>query len=147
MARTGRQSFTTFDVTPYGVPNLRLRPPASLGTPEKRVFQDLINRVPVGQFRESDLPLICRWCELTIMAEKAAAELATGGMVTADGKLSVWFTIHQQATKSLSGLALRLRLGPQSRAGKAPKTLPGVKSYYDSMPLLEGKTNGDVKQE
>ena len=35
-------------------------------------------------------------------------------MVTADGKLSPWFTIHASATKTLNGLALRLRLGPQS---------------------------------
>ena len=50
------------------------------------------------------------------MAEQAAGELQAGGMVTADGRVSPWFTIHQQATKSLTGLALRLRLGPQSRA-------------------------------
>ena len=49
------------------------------------------------------------------MAEQAAGELQAGGMVTADGRVSPWFTIHQQATKSLTGLALRLRLGPQSR--------------------------------
>jgi hypothetical protein len=59
-------------------------------------------------------------------------------MVTADGRVSPWFVIHQQATKSLSGLALRLRLGPQSRALKAPKRKAGPLSYYDVMELERG---------
>jgi hypothetical protein len=58
------------------------------------------------------------------MAETAAGEMAVSGMVTADGKPSPWVSIYMQATKALSGLALRLWLGPQSRASKAPKTKP-----------------------
>jgi hypothetical protein len=42
---------------------------------------------------KSDLPLICRWAEITVMAEQAAGELAAQGMVTADGKVSPWFAI------------------------------------------------------
>lgn len=79
------------------------------------------------------------------MAEQAAGELQAQGMVTADGKVSPWFTIHQQATKTLNALALRLRLGPQSRVNKAPKTRAGMVSYYERM-MLEGElddtTNG-----
>jgi phage terminase small subunit len=98
---------------------------------------DLICRVPAGQFRESDLSLLCRWAELTVMAEQAAGELAAQGMV-ADGKISPWFTVHQQATRGLALLALRLRLSPQARADKAPKTLPSAVSYYERM-TLEGQ--------
>jgi hypothetical protein len=61
-----------------------------------------------------------------------------GGMVTADGKLSPWFTIHASATKTLNGLALRLRLGPQSRASKQSKKEPAPMSYYDRMRMEPG---------
>ena len=137
MAGTGRKPFETTDVVPFGAGNERLRPPPSLREPEKQAFLDLVTTTDPKQFRPSDLPLLCRWAELTVMAEKAAGELQAGGTVTADGRVSPWFAIHQQATKSLTGLALRLRLGPQSRTPKAPKTKPAAVSYYDRM-TLEG---------
>ena len=56
-------------------------------------------------------------------------------MVTADGRVSPWFTIHHQATKSLTGLALRLQLGTQSRTPRAPKTQAATISYYERMTL------------
>jgi len=79
------------------------------------------------------------------MAEQAAGELAASGMVTADGKVSPWFTIHQQATKALSNLALRLRLGPQSRALKAPKRRAQPLSYFEIMEL-EGGTSEEKRE-
>jgi phage terminase small subunit len=144
VAETGRKPFATYDLTPFGFPDERLRPPASLGELEKRAFLDLIARVPAGQFRESDLSLVCRWCELTVVAERAGAELSAGNLVTDDGKVSPWVNIHEKAVKGLTSLALRLRLGPQSRADKAPKTLPTASmSYYDRMSFEEGKRDGD----
>jgi hypothetical protein len=134
MARTGRKPFESVEVVPYGY-DRRLRPPDSLGEPEKRAFLDLVLSVPTSQFRACDLGLLCRYAELVVMAEQAAGELAAQGMVTADGKVSAWFTIHAQATKGLSALALRLRLGPQQRSRKAPKTAPGTVSYYDRQEL------------
>jgi hypothetical protein len=98
---------------------------------------------PISQFQPADLPLLCRWAELTIMAERAAGELATGGMVTADGRVSPWFAIHERATKGLTALALRLRLGPQSRAKKAPKSKAGPVSYYERM-TLEGERGEEL---
>jgi hypothetical protein len=146
MPHTGRQSYATIDVTPFG-PEGRPRPPKSLGELEKRAFLDLISKVPAGQFRASDISLICRWAEVTVMAEQAAGELAAGGMVTADGKVSPWFAIHERCTKSLVALALRLRLSPQARADKAPKTLPGPVSYYDLKQLEDGPDGGEAEAE
>ena len=84
MAGTGRKPFETTDVVPFGAGNERLRPPPSLGKPEKQAFLDLVTTTDPKQFRPSDLPLLCRWAELTVMAEQAAGELQAGGMVTAD---------------------------------------------------------------
>jgi phage terminase small subunit len=101
----------------------------------------LVCSVPAGQFKESDLSLLCRWAEATVQAEVAASELQASGLVTADGRVSPWFAIHQQATKSLTMLALRLRLGPQSRAPRAPKRQAASMSYYERMELEA--TRGD----
>jgi hypothetical protein len=139
---TGRKPHETLDIVPYGSDRRRLRPPDNLSEPERRAFADLVLSCPISQFQVADLPLICRYAELTVMAETAARELVAGGMVTADGRVSPWFAIHERATKGLTALALRLRLGPQSRAKKAPKTRPGPVSYYDRM-TLEGERGED----
>jgi hypothetical protein len=68
--------------------------------------------------------------------------MTTHGKVTPDGRPSPWLSVYMQATKQLNGLALRLRLGPQSRASKAPKTLPRELSYYDEMAETEGEDDG-----
>ena len=143
MTGTGRKPYEVTDVAPFGLSNQRLRTPPSLGGPEKRAFLDLVCSVPAGQFRESDLSLLCRWAEATVQAEVAASELQASGMVTADGRVSPWFTIHQHATKSLTMLALRLRLGPQSRAQRAPKTQAANVSFYERM-TLEASREADT---
>ena len=116
MAGTGRKPFETTYVVPFGAGNQRLRPPSSLAGAREAGFPRSRDDDLPQQFRPSDLPLLCRWSELTVMAEQAAGELQAGGMVTADGRVSPWVHDHGEATKSLTGLALRLRLGPQSRA-------------------------------
>jgi phage terminase small subunit len=143
MGGTGRKPFVTMDVTPFGLPDERLRPPDSLGPLERRVFLDLVAQCPASQFQKSDLSLLCRWAEWTVVAEQAAGEYRAGGLLTDDGRPSPWLAIHERATKNLIALALRLRLGPQSRADKAPKTLPSAElSYYERM-ALEDDDDGD----
>ena len=107
----GRRAFTTTDVHSWELGNQRLRPSESLGPHERQAFLALIASCPLAQFVEADLPLLSRWCELEAMAQHAAAELRKG-MVTSDGKISPWVSIHQMATKGQALLALRLRLGP-----------------------------------
>jgi phage terminase small subunit len=141
----GRRSFITTDVLPSW--ERRLSPPACLGERERLAFVDLIASTPLGQFEASDLPLICRWCEASVMAERAAKELRDGGMVvhTKEGqKPSPWFTIHQAACKTLKDLALRLKLSPQSRHHKAPKSLPSGLSAYERLAMLD---EGDDDEE
>jgi len=97
----------------------------------------LVCSCPLGQFQASDNFLLCRYAELTVMAEEAAGELRAGGLVI-NGKPSAWWTIYCDATKELRALALRLWLGPQSRASKAPKTMPvRTMSVYEMMALEE----------
>jgi hypothetical protein len=142
MAKTGRPPYETSDVVRFGVDQRRLSPPASLGDAERRAFVDLVTNCPAGQFHPSDLPLLCRWAELVVMAETAAKAMANLGMLKPDGKPSGHFAIHREATRALNALALRLRLGPQSRAQKAPRRTVSPASYYEKMQLLEGASDG-----
>ena len=147
MPKTGRQPYETTDVVPFGVGIRRLRPPASLSEPQKAAFLDLVTACPATQFEPSDIALLVRWCELCVMAESANVELQASGMLAPDGKPSPWFRIHLESTKALSNLALRLRLGPQSRAPKAPKRKAGPLSYFDIMELDRGANEGEGEPE
>jgi hypothetical protein len=69
------------------------------------------------------------------MAERAAKVMEIEGMLKPDGKPSGHFAIHREATRALNALALRLRLGPQSRAQKAPRRGVATVSYYERMSL------------
>jgi hypothetical protein len=132
MAKSG-PNYQTTDVVPFGA-DRRLRPPDSLSDAARRAFADLVTSLPSGHFKQGDISLLCRYAEAAAAAERAAFEMEQpGGMVTADGKLSPWFTIHASATKTLNGLALRLRLGPQSRALKQSKKEAAPVSVYDRL--------------
>jgi hypothetical protein len=136
MAGTGRKSFETTELASYGA-GRRLAPPDCLGKLQKRAFIDLVASCPAAQFRRSDVGLLCRWAELTVMAETAVFHLGADGMVTADGKVSPWFAIHRDVARELRLLSLRLQIGPRGRTPKAPKTEAAPLSYYERM-RLEG---------
>jgi hypothetical protein len=134
MPKTGRNSFVATDIIPYGEPG-RLRPPPSLGDVEKRAFLDLVTACPAGQFQACDLPLLCRWAETVALAERMATRISVEGELDEKGKPSGAFTIHRECTKTLAGLALRLRVSPQARMQKAPKREMRSISYYERMEL------------
>jgi phage terminase small subunit len=135
MPTSGRRPFIATDVVPFGAGPRRLRPPDGLSEAAKAVFIDTVTTCPSDQFQPSDIPLLARWCELTAMCEAANVELLASGMLARDGKPSPWLRIYLDCTKAVTGLALRLRLGPQSRAQKAPRRQVGPVSYYDQMQL------------
>jgi len=144
----GRRPFTTTDVAPWYDAGQRLRPPAYLGEDERRAFIDLVSSCPLAQFTASDLPLLCRWCELDLQAQTAARELREHGMVISNQKgmqPSPWISIHAQAVKGQTALALRLRLGPQSRANKAPKTMARPLTAYERL-SLEDDDDAEAEQ-
>jgi hypothetical protein len=134
MAAIGRKPHETTEITPYGVGSRRLRPPDCLGEIQRKAFLDLITSCPASQFRRCDVPLLCRWAELTVIAEQAAFEMQQGGMVV-DGKVSPWVMIHRDTCKELRALSQRLQIGPRGRSPKAPKVKPGPVSYYETMEL------------
>jgi hypothetical protein len=136
MPRTGRQPYATTDVLPFGTGTRRLRPPDGLSEAAKAAFLDLVTTCPGDQFQPPDMPLLCRWAELTAMCEAASVELQAAGMLAPAGVgYSPWLRVYLDCTKALSNLALRLRIGPQSRMQKAPRRQVGTISYFERMEL------------
>lgn len=136
MAKSGADNPQSSEVVSlYG--ERRLRPPDSLPDAARRAFVNVVSTHAASHFRPGDLELLCRYAEAAAAAEEAAFQMAQGGMVTTDGKLSPWVSIHQSMTKTLSMLALRLRIGPQNRALKQSKKDAAPVSYYDRMRMTK----------
>jgi hypothetical protein len=86
MSGTGRRPYATPDTPTYGVPNPRLSPPVGLPDAEKRAFMALITSTPASQFAANDLPLIVRFCELSVLAERAAEGLRNAPLLDGEGR-------------------------------------------------------------
>jgi phage terminase small subunit len=138
-----RSTYTTYDAVEFAgeATPRRLKPSARLTGRQRTLFIETVADCAMGHFRKSDRPLLERYCEACALAEQAAAKLAEEGVVV-NGKLSPWFPAHASACKTANNLALRLRLSPQSRSPRAPKTLPAPQSYYDVMDLTEDSDDG-----
>jgi hypothetical protein len=90
-----------------------LAAPESLSPAARAAFVTLVGSCEPGHFQDCDVSLIARYAVAIIMCERAEAALQADPN---DGKaLALW----EKATRAMSGLALRLRLGPQSRREKA----------------------------
>src|SRR5260370_18734318 len=135
MERTGRKPYSTTEMVQFGLGTRRLSPPDCLNELQRQSFINLVTSCPAGQFRRCDLPLLARWSELDVLAATAAFHLQADGAVTADRRLSPWFQVHRACTRELRALSQRLQLGPRGRSPRAPKTLPGSVSYYETAAL------------
>ena len=128
MPQPGRKSAAALAITAAESRGTRLRPPPSLAEPEAKLFRQIIVNCAHDHFRPSDLPLLTRYCESSILAERAAVELRKSPVL--DGKPSAWLYVREKAVRDMVALSMRLRLSPQARSkghalpGK-PRTDPG----------------------
>jgi phage terminase small subunit len=95
-----------------------MRPPPTLSQPEAALFKQLVADCLPGFFKDSDAPLLARYCEAAILAERSTAELRRAP-VTDDGRPSPWLYVREKAVREMVALSLRLKLSPQSR--KSPR--------------------------
>jgi hypothetical protein len=125
-------------ITPLGMP-ARLKCPEELDELEKAAFTDIVASCEPTHFRLSDLPLLCAYARAVVMERRAAGEFSREPILP-DGKPSPWGAILAQATKSLLGLSLRLRLSPQGRAKVSTKVEPRL-SAYERLALADDETD------
>jgi hypothetical protein len=112
------------------------RPSADAPGEIVRLFADIIAKVPRGHFKPADGILLEQYCQATVLAQTAYAELAKTGPVTADGKVSPWVGILEKQHRSAAVLAGKLRLAPAARmssrsVGRASGSRPSI---YELMP-------------
>ena len=126
--RRGRKSQAERDMEPlmHHAEPVPVQPPASLSEPAKAVFLDLVSTCDPEHFEASDVTLLGQYCEASALAARSASALQAGDV----SQLAIW----EKATRTMSGLALRLRLGPQSRREKA-KTPQGPLTWDERFRL------------
>jgi len=109
----------------------RLRTPSSLSETERTIFAAVVKACDAKHFRQSDLPLLRRFCELTALADQAASELRQHGAVI-NGRASPWVVVQEKCVRGLVALSMRLRLSPQARIDA--KTLGRQNIYMGPKP-------------
>ena len=114
---------------------VRLTPPAELDELEREVFASIVASCPAEHFRVSDLPLLASYAAAVVRERRARGEFDREPIL-ADGRPSPWGIVLAQATKTMLGLSLRLRLSPQGR-GKPSTKAEAQLSYYERMALIE----------
>jgi hypothetical protein len=99
-------------------PPVPVQPPASLSEAGRAVFIELVGSCDPRHFEPSDVTLLARYANATVFSEQAEARLA------ADPNDSKALALWEKSTRTMGALALRLRLGPQSRREKAKVNRP-----------------------
>ena len=128
--KRGRISAAELSVTGVDGQSARPSPPATLSEPERELFSSIVSGCDAEHFRQTDLPLLSRYCEAAILAERAALELRNGAVV--EGKPSPWIVIQEKSVRAMISLSMRLRLSPQSWID--PKTLARRQPQRGPMP-------------
>ena len=116
-------------VTGIGSRANRLRPPPTLSEPERTAFVEIVGSCDPKHFVRSDLPLLCRYAEASVLAELAAHELRQGAVI--GGRPSPWIAVQEKAVRAMVALSMRLRLSPQARQPNNPsrKAAGGISAY------------------
>ncbi len=109
-----RKSAASLEITQASPRSNRVRPPPTLSEPERNLFVAIVGNCSQDHFRASDLPLLSRYCEASVLAERAAQQLRDAPVI--DCKPSPWLPVREKATREMVALSMRLRLSPQARA-------------------------------
>jgi phage terminase small subunit len=141
---TMRHTYETFDTPEFSgtATPRRLKPSARLKGRQRAIFIETVNDCVLGHFKPSDRPILEAFCRAAALVEQAGEKLAARSPVL-KGKTSPWVGIFVSATKTMNALALRLRISPQSRTSRAPKTQAAPMSFYDTMELTEEDDDHD----
>ena len=128
-----RHTYETFDTPEFSgeAAPRRLKPSARLTGRARAIFTETVNDCVLGHFKPSDRPILEAFCLAAALVEQAGEEMTARGVVI-DEKPSPWVGVFVSATKTMNALALRLRISPQSRTSRAPKSQVGPTSFYDT---------------
>lgn len=97
----------------------RLSPPSDLDPLAVAVWCRIVASCAPTHFNPADGELLRAFVEAATLSQEAYREMRAHGRVL-DGRPSPWLVISEKATRTMSALAPRLRLGPSARTD--PKT-------------------------
>ena len=116
----------------------RLHPPPDLSERAKAEFIRIVTCEKPEHFKTSDQSLLVQYCEAASLADRAIKEMQ------GDDAPERWLRTWEKAVRAMSGLALRLRLSPQSRMPNNPTRRPPERvSYYEREALEHGGAEQD----
>jgi hypothetical protein len=117
VTQRGRKSAASLELGPLAARrSARISLPPGLSEPACAIFLDLVNSLHPTHFEPADATLLGQYCEAAALAARSAARLQDGDVAA----LGIW----EKSTRTMSGLALRLRIGPQSRGERAKAGRP-----------------------
>lgn len=131
MPRKSQASLSVLAIVPRAN---RLKPPPAMSEPARSAFIDLVSSCKPGHFQQSDMTLLVRYVEASILADRAEEHLRTEGAVIA-GRVSPWIVVQEKAVRALTALSMRLRLSPQARQPNNSGTRQPPISHYDRMKI------------
>ena len=109
MKQRGRKSVAALSVLSVDGQQARPLPPACLSEPERELFASIVGGCDADHFRQTDLPLLSRYCEAAILAERAARELRNGAVLVGrrSGKMRQGYGLPIHAAAFIAAVANR----------------------------------------
>jgi phage terminase small subunit len=117
----------------------RLRPPDDLaaGSPERKLFVEIVVSLPASHFHPCHAPLLAAYCRAICLEQTASSELQACGYVIDGGKPSGWLNVYGLAQRSITTLSSKLKLNPLSRQASTATPERDEGSHYEKMNLLD----------
>ena len=109
-----RTSAASLAVPRINTAERRVKPPANLPEPVRKIWAGLVDSLPADRFHSSDWPLLSLYSRFTYQAETALAHVEKAG-ATDGSATNPWLRVADVASKQCAVLATKLRLCPQTR--------------------------------
>jgi hypothetical protein len=140
LQQPGRKSQDAVALASYRGEPARLRPSPGLSETERVLFADLVLASSPGHFQEVDRPLIDAYVRALVLLTETTKAIAA----CPDNASTALLKVNAQAYRMVHGLAMRLRVSPQARAGHnnpASRLPRAARSYYDRNALDDDSWN------
>jgi phage terminase small subunit len=129
----GRKSSDALAAPSFGPE--RVRPPPDLDPKARAIFVEIIAAARPEHFQPVDSALLCAYCRAAAIEREAAAAI-----MAQPAAAPALLETYKAAATVMRTLAVRLRIGPQSRSGHTNPRMRKAEptSYYDRMRLEQG---------
>lgn len=110
--------------------NARLAPPNFLARAPAREWVEIVNSLPAGYFRPSDVPILAAYCQAAAVHKECIEILAADGLLLKTDKGTKYahpaHSMMLQQASCMAQLAVKLRLCPSARFTKGEKPQKGI---------------------